>query len=131
MKIEAKTLISRVTSKFYRDQMSSVVLSFERFPLSATTYPLLNKDTNLLGSTATVGIKLKTKDRVEIIHIETRVTDAVMEHIIDAEDDDNEDYIYNIKLKDAGIHIGGRYKTDDLLGQVVYVKLNLKQKEEN
>ena len=130
MKIEAKTLISRVSSKFYRDQMSSLALSFERFPLSAMTYPQIEKHAKLIGSTATVGIKLKTKDRVEIIHIETRVTGIDMEHIA-SDDDDNDDYIYNVKLKDAGIHIGGKYGTDDLLGQVVYVKLNLKQKEEN
>ena len=129
MNIQAKTLVSRVQSMSYRAQRSSLILSFERFPISATTYPLLNKDANLIGSVATVGIKLKTKDRVEIIHIETRITDIDMEHIVsyDGEDDD---YIYNIKLKDTVIHTGDRYKSDDILGQVVYVKLHLKSNKE-
>ena len=94
------------------------------------TYPQIATPVNLIGSVATVGVKLNTGDRTEIIHIETRVTDAVMEHVIDAEDDDNEDYIYNIKLKDAVIHTGDRYKSDDILGQVVYVKLHLKTNKE-
>ena len=91
------------------------------------TYPQLSKDVNLLGSTATVGVKLTTEDKVEIIHIETRITDVGMEHIIS---DDDEDYLYNVKLKDVVIHTGDKYSTDDILGQVVYVKLHLKTNKE-
>ena len=136
MKIKTKSIISRVESMSYRAQRSSLVLSFERFSISATSYPLLNKREKLLGSTATVAVQLKTEDRTEIIHIETKITDVDMGYFIsdddDDDDDDDEEYLYSIKLKDASIHTGDKYiSDDDLLGQVVYVKLNLKQKEEN
>lgn len=123
-----QTLINRVQSKSHYAHRLSVVLSFERLPLSALTYPQVIKDANLLGSIATVGMKLKKGDRVEIIHIQTRITDVDMEIITSY---DGYEYMYNIKLKDAVIDIGDEYEIDDLLGQVVYVKINLKNKEKD